>query len=193
MSTSNQAEIDPVVAAGMGHYHFEALHPFNDGNGRIGRLLIVLQLLYGGTLDEPTLTVSPWFEARRADYYDALMAVSTRGDWNTWIRFFANGLAASARDTEQRLLELLMVQDDLKARIRSAGLRADNAMLLIDFALNQPIFTVKQVQRTLKVTYTRANGLVSQLVDLGILRQFDRTAYSREFAAPDVVAILLRQ
>jgi Fic family protein len=190
--SSHEGQIDPVVAAGMGHYLFETLHPFNDGNGRIGRLLIVLQLLYAGILAEPTLTVSPWFEDRRADYYDALMGVSTRGDWDTWIRFFADGLAASARDTERRLLDLLKVQGRLKAQIRDAGLRANNAILLVDFALAQPIFTVRQVQRSLSVTYTRANTLVGQLVDLGVLRQFDTAVYAREFAAPDIVAVLLR-
>lgn len=189
---SRHADIDPIVAAGMSHYHFETLHPFNDGNGRIGRLLVVLQLLYAEVLVEPTLTVSPWFEARRADYYDALMAVSTRGDWDGWIRFFARGVAAAARDTEQRLVELLAVQNTLKSRVRAGGLRADNAILLIDFALGQPIFTVRQVERHLGVTYTRANGLVGQLVDLGVLRQYEESVYAREFAAPDVVAILLR-
>ena len=189
---SHDGHIDPVVAAGMAHYHFETLHPFNDGNGRIGRLLIVLHLLYAQVLSEPTLTVSPWFEARRADYYDALMAVSADGDWDRWIRFFADGLAASARDSEQQLLDLLRVQVDLKARIRQAGLRADNAMLLVDFALAQPIFTVRQVERYLGVTYARANGLVGQLVEIEVLRQFDDAVYGREFTAPDVLGILLR-
>ncbi len=184
--------IDPVVAAGMGHYQFETLHPFNDGNGRVGRLLIVLQLLYAGVLSEPTLTVSPWFEARRANYYDTLLAVSAHGAWDGWIKFFAEGLAASARDTERRLLDLLTVQEDLKARIRGAGLRANNANLLVDFALAQPIFTVRQVERHLGVTYARSNKLVRQLVDLGVLRQYDQAVWSREFASPDVVGILLR-
>jgi Fic family protein len=192
ISRSHDGRIDPVVAAGMGHYHFETLHPFNDGNGRVGRLVIVLQLLYAGVLTEPTLTVSPWFEARRADYYNALMGVSTDNDWDTWIRFFASGIAASARDTERRLLDLLKVQVELKGTIRRAGLRANNAILLVDFALARPIFTVRQVQRRLGVTYTRANALVGQLVDLGVLRQFDDAVYAREFAAPEVVAILLR-
>lgn len=184
--------IDPVVAAGMAHYHFETLHPFNDGNGRIGRLLIVLHLLITKVITEPTLTVSPWYEARRADYYDALMAVSTGGDWDRWIRFFARGLAASAQDTEQRLLDLLAAQVDLKARVRRAGLRAGTATDLLDYALAQPIFTVRQVERHLGVTYARANKLVGQLVDLGVLSQFDDAAYGREFTAPEILAILLR-
>ena len=77
----------------MAHYQLEVLHPFNDGNGRIGRLLIVLHLLYADVLTEPILTVSPWFEARRADYYDSLMGVSTRGDWDSWIPILRQGLS----------------------------------------------------------------------------------------------------
>ncbi|MGQ4599210.1 Fic/DOC family N-terminal domain-containing protein [Nocardia sp. R6R-6] len=188
---SNDA-IDPLVMAGMAHYQFETLHPFNDGNGRIGRLLIVLQLHRSGVLSEPTLTVSPWFEARRAEYYDRLLAVSATGDWDGWIRFFAEGVAASANATATQLTDLIRVQNDLKARVRAAGLRAENAMRLIDYALAQPIFTVRNVERHLGVTYTRANALVGQLVDAGTLRQHGDSSYGRRFTAPEVLAILLR-
>lgn len=184
--------IDPVVAAGMAHYQFETLHPFNDGNGRIGRLLVVLQLMTSGTLVEPTLTVSPWFEARRADYYERLLAVSTVGDWDGWIHFFAKGLTASANDTNQQLIDFLAVVADLKGKVRAAGLRADKAMQLVDFSLAQPIFTVRQVERHVKITYARANGLVGQLVSAGVLRQYGDAVYARQFTAPDVLAILLR-
>lgn len=188
----HDGRLDPVVAAGMAHYQFEVLHPFNDGNGRLGRLLVVLHLLQAGVLSEPTLTVSPWFEARRADYYERLLAVSTRGDWDGWLRFFAAGLAQSARDTESSLHDLLAVQQELKGKVRAAGLRAENAMLVVDFALAQPIFTVRAVQRRLSVTYARANGLVGQLVDAEVLRQYDAAVYDRRFTAPDVLAVLLR-
>lgn len=192
MAHDHADQIDPVVAAGMAHYQFETLHPFNDGNGRIGRLLVVLQLLRSGTLGEPTLTVSPWFEARRADYYDRLLGVSTDGDWNAWIAFFAAGLRASAQDTERSLSDLLTVQVELKDKVRAAGLRAEKAMTLVDFALQQPVFTVRQAQRHLQVTYARANGLVGQLVAAGVLLQYDDAVYDREFTAPDVLAVLLR-
>lgn len=185
--------IDPVVAAGMAHYQFETLHPFVDGNGRIGRLLAVLHLMYSGVLSEPTLTISPWFEARRADYYDRLLAVSATGDWDSWIRFFADGLAASAAETEQQLMDLLAVQADLKERVRSAGHRADNALRLVDFCLEQPIFTVRQAERHLGLSYPAANTWVNKLVAAGVLRRYDPTAtYDRPFTAPDVLAILLR-
>src|SRR5262249_7374281 len=146
-------EIDPVVAAAMAHYQFETLHPCNDGNGRLGRLLVVLHLMSSGTLSEPTLTVSPWFEARRAEYFDRLLAVSTNGNWDGWIRFFASGIAASARETATQLRDLLAAQARLKATVRAAGIRAETAMRVIDFAVAQPIFTVRQVEQHLAVSY----------------------------------------
>ena len=185
-------EFDPVVAAAMGHYQFETLHPFNDGNGRIGRLFVVLQMLQSGVLTEPSLTVSPWFEARRADYYDRLYAVSTSGSWDPWVHFFAEGLAASATSTAAQLEDLLAVQAELKSRVKAAGMRAETAMSLVDFSLARPIFTVRQVERRLGVGYVRANNLVAQLVEAKVLAQYDDSSYNRRFAAPDVLAIILR-
>lgn len=190
--TTGHDDIDPVVAAGMAHYQFETLHPFHDGNGRLGRLLVVLHLMTAGVLTEPNLTVSPWFEARRAEYYDRLLAVSTHGAWDAWLSFFAEGLAASAKATHAQLLELLVVQSELKTRVRAAGLRAERAMQLVDFAFEQTVFTVRQVQKRLGVAYPRANELVAQLVNADVLRPYDDAVYARRFTAPEVLAVLLR-
>lgn len=184
--------LDPVVAAGMAHYQFEALHPFNDGNGRLGRLLVVLHLLGQGVLSEPTLTISPWFEARRAAYYEGLLGVSTRGDWDGWLRFFAEGMAQSARDTAASLRDLIVVQQSLRERVRAAGMRAESAMSVVDLTLERPIFSVRVVEKRLGVTYARANQLVKQLVAAGVLAQYDDGVYDRRFHAPDVLAVLLR-
>lgn len=131
----------------MAHYQFESLHPCNDGNGRIGRLLIVLHLHQAGVRREPSLTVSTWFEGRRAEYYDGLRRVSSHGDWDGWIRFFARALESSAADSSLRLADLLDAQRDLKQKVRSAGLRSDSAQRLVDFAFEQTIFTVRQAER----------------------------------------------
>ncbi|RYF00112.1 MAG: Fic family protein, partial [Oxalobacteraceae bacterium] len=136
--------IDPVVAAAMTHYQFEALHPFYDGNGRVGRLLVVMQLLYTEVLTEPTLSVSPWFEARRSEYYDRLFGVSTRGDWDQWVAFFSRGLEASAVATHQQMLQLLAVRDDLLERVEHSTLRSATALRLVDLSVSRTSFTVKQ-------------------------------------------------
>lgn len=184
------ADIDPLVSAAMAHYQFETLHPFRDGNGRIGRLLIVLTLVHNGLLEEPTLTVSPWFEARRRRYYDRLLAVSTDGDWDGYIAFFAEGLRRAADDTHTEMRALVAVQGELKDVIRGSRLRADNAHALVDLAVANPSFTVRKVQEDLGVSYPRANTLVGQLVDLGVLAVVDADAYKRRFYAPRVLEVL---
>ena len=192
MSTPRPGSFDPVVATAMAHYQFETLHPFNDGNGRIGRLMVVVHLLSLGVLSEPTLTVSPWFEARRSDYYDKLLAVSTRGDWDGFVRFFAQGIASSAARTRSQMLGLVSAQAKLKEKVRDSTLRADSAHALVDFAVGNPSFTVKSVERALDLSYGRANSLVNQLVAIDVLAPLDpEGTYRRRFYSPDVLRILV--
>lgn len=193
LQQDHRATIDPVVAAAMSHYQFETLHPFPGGNGRIGRLLIVLCLVTCGVLSEPTLTVSPWFEARRRHYYDRLLAVSTEGDWDSFVRFFADGLGQSAALTRNEMLALVEVQGELKDLVRASTLRADSAHALVDLAVANPSFTVRKVETELGISYGRANKLVGQLCDLGILRAVDPDGYRRLFYAPRVLQILTTQ
>ena len=193
MQADHDDRIDPVVAAAMGHYEFEALHPFHDGNGRLGRLLIVLQLYASGVLTEPTLSVSTWFEARRQEYYDALLAVSTDGDWSTWVEFFAQGLADSADAARRRMLTLAGVQAELKESLQSTPIRTGNARLLVDFAVGQPTFTVAQAARALGIGKAGAKKLIDSLVTHDILAPYDERVYGRRFHAPRVLDVLLEQ
>lgn len=190
MQQPHGALIDPVVAAAMSHYQFETLHPFRDGNGRLGRFLIVLHLQLGGVLEEPTLTVSPWFESRRHEYYDVLFGVSADGDWDRFVRFFARGLQAAADQTRRQMVALVGVQAELKEVVRSSNLRADSAHALVDLAVANPSFTVRKVESELNLSYTRANKLVGQLVDLGVLHQVPGDTYDRRFFAPRVLLTL---
>lgn len=191
--TDHRGTIDPVVAAAMSHYQFETLHPFHDGNGRVGRLLIVLHLQVTGVLSEPTLSVSPWFEARRSQYYDALFGVSTQNDWDSFVRFFAEGLRQSADTTKTEMVALARVQEEMKAVVRASPLRADSAHALVDLAVANPSFTVRKVESDLDVSYGRANKLVGQLVELGLLAVVDPAAYKRRFYAPQVLDVLTKR
>ncbi len=190
LQSDHSASIDPVVAAAMSHYQFETLHPFHDGNGRLGRLLIVLHLVQMNVLSEPTLTVSPWFESRRTDYYTRLLAVSTDGDWDGFVEFFAAGLRDAADSTREQMLKLVAVQSDLKELICASPLRADSAQALVDFAVANPSFSVRKVESDLGISYGRANKLVGQLVALGVLDVLDPDAYKRRFYAPRVLDVL---
>ena len=162
-----------------------------DGNGRVGRYLIVLHLLSTGVLSEPTLTVSPWFEDRRGEYYDRLFEVSASGDWDQYVRFFSEGLEAAASLTQSEMLALVAVQVELNERVRASNLRADTAHALVDLAVANPSFTVKRVEAELGVSYQRAGKLVGQLKDLGILDVLDDTAYKKRYYAPKVLSVLI--
>ncbi len=192
ISAPRNRETDPVVATALAHYQFETLHPFGDGNGRIGRLLVVIHLLRLDVLGEPTLTVSPWFEARREQYDDRLLAVSTDGDWDGFVRFFAAGLEASASSTRSQMLALVEAQSRLHETVRGSKLRADTAHALVDYAVGHTSFTVTAVERDLGLSYARANNLVDQLVGLGVLAPLDWSgSYRRRFHAPDVLGVLV--
>lgn len=184
--------IDPVVAAAMVHYTFEALHPFHDGNGRLGRLFAVLHLHRLGVLTEPSITVSPWFETRRQRYYDALLGVSTSGDWSSFIHMFAEGLRASADEARGRMLALTRVQADLKDQIQSSSLRSANARRLVDLAVGRPTFTVRQAAEELGIQRAGAKRLIDSLVALGVLAEYGERNYDRRFHAPNVITVLLQ-
>ena len=174
--------VDPVVAAAIGHYQFETLHPFHDGNGRIGRLLIVLQDCFTiGTLSEPTLTVSPWFEARRPS--TTIACSRSHQNRDGWVSFFSQGLEESAIVTRQQMLDLVAAQGRLKEIVRSSNLRADTAHALVDYAVANVSFTVRHVERDLGVSYGRANRLVADLVRLDVLHETG-SSYRRRFFAP---------
>ena len=191
MQSDHSTRIDPVVAAAMAHYEFEALHPFHDGNGRLGRLLIVLQLYSSRVLIEPTLSVSPWFEARRGEYHDALLAVSTHGDWSTWVEFFSLGLAESADAARMRMLVLAAVQSELKERLQLTPIRTANARVLIDFAVGHPTFTVAQAAKAMNMGSPGAKKLIDSLVANDLLAPYGDRVYSRQFHAPRVMEVLL--
>lgn len=180
---------DPVVAAALAHYQFETLHPFHDGNGRIGRLLVVVQLIQDGVLTEPLLTVSPWFESRRRAYQERQAEVSADGDWDGWVGFFAAGIRDSALDTARRIDALLDVQERYLERLRSVGATGvvrDVAESLIAY----PYLTVSSVADRTGKSYQAASNAMRRLVDLAIVHERTGRNYGRVFEAADVVAVL---
>src|SRR5439155_26524142 len=122
----------PVLAQlAFAHYQFEVIHPFSDGNGRIGRLLLTLMLCERGVLPEPLLYLSAFFERNRQEYYDGLLNVSRRGAWNDWLTFFAYGIAVQARDAATRARRLIELRQDYHHRA-AAAVRAKAALRLVD-------------------------------------------------------------
>lgn len=178
---------DPLIAAAMTHYQFEALHPFNDGNGRLGRLLIVLQLMVDGLLKEPLLSVSPWFEARRAEYQDELARVSETGEWDSWIRFFSSGVEASAIDTANRVNLMLDAQRGYVQRLKDSNNRSGLARDIVEALIESPFVRVPALARRFGKTPQGVEVAVRKLVSLEILAgPIGASPYRRIYVAPEI-------
>jgi Fic family protein len=180
-----------VVAAALAHYQFETMHPLNDGNGRIGRLLIVVHLLVRGVLGEPVLTISPWFEMRRADYRDELQRVSESGDFDRWVRFFATGIRDQADETTRKVDELVRLRDQARETCRANTVRGI-ALHVAEGLISRPIITPTWVQRNYAVSYPAANNAVTRLEELGLVRETTGGNYGRIYAADTVLRVLER-
>lgn len=182
-------ELPVPLQAAMAHYQFEALHPFGDGNGRIGRLIIILQLLRAGTLSEPALIVSPWLVRRRAEYQDHLLHLSQTGDWNPWVCFFSLALREQC-EALVRVAELLVLWlDDVRQQIinrRWGGVILSIAQDLIDW----PVITMKFAAQKYEVSVPTAKHAIDRLVEIGVLTEMTGRRYRRVFGARDVIDLV---
>lgn len=163
-------DLSPVVRAAMAHYQFESLHPFFDGNGRIGRLLIALSFMQDAVLREPILIVSPWFEARREAYQDGLLDLSASGNWDEWITFFADGVATSADQTRSRVERLLAWREAALKRVRDAGISGVAERVAGDL-IGSPIVRAPVVANEHEITPQGAMLALRRLAEIGLLAE----------------------
>jgi Fic family protein len=184
-------ELPTVVQSAMAHYQFEALHPFSDGNGRLGRLLVVVQLLRGALIREPLLIVSPWFEQRREQYQDGLLALSRTGDWDAWITFFTQGVAASATESQQKVERLVSLQSQLRDTARKARKRGVAERLAGDL-IGLPFVSRPEVAARYEITGQGAINAIRGLVEIGLLEpaSFHGPRRAQAYVAPAVLEIL---
>ena len=175
----------------MAHYQFETLHPYSDGNGRLGRLLVIVQLLRGALIREPLLVVSPWFEQRRTEYQDALLQLSFEGDWDPWIAFFAEGVAASAAESQRKVERLVELQNELRSAVQAAGKRGASERLAADL-VGLPYLTRADVAERYSLSGQGAFNAISTLIDLDILEESKlRTRRGAQmYVAPMVVKVV---
>jgi Fic family protein len=175
-----------VVQLALLHYQFEAIHPFEDGNGRLGRIMILLGLCQYKLLTVPLLNASLHFERNRREYYDTLLRVSTHGDWNGWIAFFVEGLEVAAKESMQKLTELCDLQSDYHDRLRSAR---NSALLLtlIDNLFVTPVITVSNAMKLLGLSYPSAQGSVQKLIAAGILTEIKPRKLPARFVASAIL------
>lgn len=171
-----------LVKIGLAHAQFETIHPFLDGNGRIGRLLITFLLTEQGILTKPVLYLSHYFKRHRQTYYEKLQAVRNDGDWEGWLEFFLRGVAevsAEATETARRILRLR--EEHRTAITQHLGRAAGNGHRVLESLYERPIVTVSEVQTLIGATYAAANNLVTRLARLGVLQEITGYARNRRF------------
>ena len=180
-------ELPLLMAIGAIHYQFEAIHPFVDGNGRVGRLLVVLLLVEWGLLPAPLLDLSAYIEPRRDSYYSGLFNVTAQADWNGWLSFFLDVVAYQARDALKRARALQDLRERMRERTMVSRASASSARL-VDALFDIPMLTIPRAQALLGVTHRAASLNIDKLVELGILREVQVGRRPRLFVAPDVMA-----
>jgi Fic family protein len=180
------SDLPPLARSAMIHYQFEAIHPFADGNGRIGRVLILMLLCAEKVLPLPLLNPSDFLERHRDEYYQHLLDVSQKGAWTEWVAFFARGVAEEAMDAVDRIDRLRSLQADYLRRLRSV--RASSLLLrLVDELFMTPVMTVNRAAELLEVGYTSAQKNIDRLVRTGIAWEITRRGRDRLYFAGEII------
>lgn len=189
---NRELAIPQLIKAAITHYQFETIHPFLDGNGRIGRLLITLQLVENGFLTRPVLYLSEFLERHKGNYYDSLTMVRVNNNLEQWIKFFLSGVIETAQGARKTLEEIVQLRTQYNAKIMKLGRRAPlaNACLLSMFS--RPICSANQVAKDLKTGYVTANRLVSDLERVGILKELTGYSRNRLFALKEYLDLFKR-
>jgi len=187
--THAPSDLPPLIRLALIHYQFEAIHPFLDGNGRVGRLLISLLLSDWQLLPQPMLYLSAFFEAHRQDYYDHLLLVSQKGAWTDWLLYFLHGVETQARDSIYRLRRLQSLRESYRQQFQTSRTAA-RLLQLIDHLFSQPIFTIPQISEMLDVNYPSAQRYVNHLETAGIVREITGQARNRVYQADEILAAI---
>lgn len=181
--------LPPLVDIALVHYQFEAVHPFLDGNGRIGRLLITLMLIERDLLPEPLLYLSAYFERHRCAYYDHLLAVSQKGEWEEWLLFFLRGVAAEARDASRRAAKLFDLRESYRERFQREGTRG-NLLAAVNHLFANPVTGIGELAEALGVSFEAARRFVKRLEDESVLQEITGRRRNRVYAAREIIEVL---
>ncbi len=173
-------DLPALLHVGLAHAQFETIHPFLDGNGRVGRLLITFLLVYQRVLHRPLLYLSVYLRRNRAEYYDRLTAVRESGDWEGWLRFFLTGVATTAEEATETARTILALREDHRRMIQES-VPGTNGLRLLDLLFQRPLVHVKLVKDSLGVAFVTANKLVDQLESLGLLEEITGRRRDRVF------------
>lgn len=187
---NSEDELDPLIKIALIHYQFETIHPFLDGNGRIGRLMIALFLIEKKLLSHETLYISYFLKRNRIEYYDRLMEVRMKGSFEQWIKFFLLAVSESAQDAIKTIDELVKLHEKNYDIVKKTGRAAKTVIKVLNYLESSPIIDIKKTSVELKLSFNAVSNAVNNLVELGILRQTENVRRSRVFAYDEYLGIL---
>jgi Fic family protein len=178
-----------LIQCGLAHAQFETIHPFLDGNGRVGRLLIAFLLVQRGVLERPLLYLSQYLKAHRAEYYDRLMAVRDDGDWEAWLKFFLRGVREVSQSATATARAILDLREAHRRLLAEGGQGSLPAMRLLDRLFEQPVTTIRLVERYLECSYVTAGKIVERFEQLGLLREVTGQRRNRRYRYEPYLAL----
>lgn len=179
-----------LIKAALAHVQFETIHPFLDGNGRLGRMLITLLLCHDAVLSEPSLYLSLYFKVHRSEYYDHLQRVRTEGDWEGWLRFFLNGVTDTASDATDAAQKLWTLFDEDRRRIQDQGKISGTALRVHDLLQQRPIISITAACKELELTHPPVNKSLRKLEEMGVVREITGRQRNRLYLYAAYMAIL---
>ncbi|MES2275498.1 MAG: Fic family protein [Bacteroidota bacterium] len=166
---NDEINVPHLIKIALAHYQFETIHPFLDGNGRIGRLLITLYLVSAGLLKKPSLYLSDFFERHKSAYYDALMHVRTTGNIGHWVKFFLNAVIETSKKGKNTFQEILILKNDIHQQIITFGKKTENAQKFVNYLYTQPFVNLAEVMKALNISKQSANVIIKDFVNKEIL------------------------
>lgn len=187
---NSEDELDPLIKIALIHYQFETIHPFLDGNGRVGRLLIALYLIEKKLLSHETLYISYFLKRNRIEYYDRLTEVRVKGNFEQWIKFFLLAVHESAQDAINTIESIIKLHDRNVEAVKNTGKAAKTIMKVFNYLEGSPIIDIKKTSMALGISFNAVSNAVDRLIELGILRQTENVRRRRVFAYEDYLSIL---
>ncbi len=187
---NENVEYDSLIRVALIHYQFETIHPFLDGNGRIGRLLILLYLMEQGLLAKPVIYISYFLKKNQVEYYDRISEVRRSGNYEQWVRFFLEAVSKAASDSLETIQKLSSLHDINIEKLPKTTRAKDNLRAVFDYIEQYPIIEIKRTAQELDISYNTVATAVKKLMELGILQETTNAARNRVFAYGDYLEIL---
>lgn len=187
---AKESDLLIIAKVAIAHYQFETLHPYSDGNGRLGRLVSILQLMKAGELRWPVLNIAPWFESHRDLYQDGMMDVTLTGNFSAWVELFAHAVELQAREGLAKIQNLIGLRDEMVGELRTLGLRG-SALEIAAILIGYPVIDVKTASKQIHKTFEATNVSIGKLVEHGILEEITGRSQNRLFACYRVAAAIV--